>query len=91
MFTLSSADLNIPHKSDQERKKPIRFQSPNEKFPKERITHDTVASCDEDGHIFVYGPNQNHTTEELSGKSNIFLLKLINLSCFFFSSITKKN
>jgi hypothetical protein len=87
MFTLSSTDLNIPHKSNQEIHIPIRFKSSDEKFSKERITHDTIASCDDNGHIFVYDSNSN---QESTSKSDIFLLKLI-LSLILFSYITKKN
>ncbi len=99
MFTLSSNDLNVLSKSAKEINIPIRFKSSEEKFPKEispkeRITHNQAASCDDDGHIFVYdsNPNQihNHINEESSGTSNIFLFKLIKF-LIFFSYSTKKN
>jgi len=72
MFTLSSADLNVPHKSDQEIHIPIRFKSSDEKFSKERTTHNIAASCDDNGHIFVYDSNPN---QESTGKFNLFILK----------------
>jgi hypothetical protein len=94
MFSLSSADLNVPPKTDQEINIPIRFTSHEEKFvraitPKERTppaVHDTAAACDDDGHIFVYdsNPNQihNHINEEQPGRLNIYIFKSINLSSF---------
>jgi hypothetical protein len=81
MFTLSSTDLSVPHKTNQEINIPIRFKSHDDKFskglsPKERLplsTHNATASCDDDGQIFVYDPKPNptHTNGEQSGKSNI--------------------
>jgi hypothetical protein len=68
MFTLSSADLNVSHKPDQEIHIPIQVKSSNEK-----TTHDTAASCDDDGHIFVYDPHPNHIHEEPSSNCNIVL------------------
>lgn len=75
MFTLSSADLNIPHKTDQEINMSLRLKSP------ERITHDTAASCDDDGHVFVYDPPPNHNNEESTSKflTILFLFTVINL------------
>ncbi|CAF0872469.1 unnamed protein product [Adineta steineri] len=71
MFVLSSADINILHKTNQEISPPIQFLTPNEKYsntvsPKEKLSSpidNTTASCDDHGHIFVYEPNlnQNHT------------------------------
>lgn len=83
MFTLSSADLHIPPKSDREINIPIRFQSSDEKFSKERITHDIAASCDDDGHVFVYDPSPNHIPEESSSKLNFFLSKIESISLVF--------
>lgn len=74
MFTLSSADLNIPHRSDSEIHIPIQIQSSNEKYPTGVVTQDTAASCDDDGHIFVYDPHPSHGHEEPSGKLKMFIL-----------------
>ncbi|CAF0847476.1 unnamed protein product [Rotaria sordida] len=67
MFTLSSVDVNLTHKTDQDISKSTRFKSHGEKFSKqeinskERISQDTAASCDDSGHIFVYDCNSNQT------------------------------
>ncbi|CAF2544318.1 unnamed protein product [Rotaria sp. Silwood2] len=69
MFTLSSIDLNLTHKTDQDINKSIRFKSYDEKLPKREVNskertpppQDTAASCDDDGHIFVYDSNPNET------------------------------
>ena len=74
MFTLSSADLNIPHRSDSEIHIPIQIQSSNEKYPTEVVTQDTTASCDDDGHIFVYEQHPPHNHVEPSGKLKMFIL-----------------
>jgi hypothetical protein len=84
MFTLSSTDLNIPRKPDQEIHIPIQIQTSNEK-----VTHDIAASCDDDGHIFVYDSHPNNYHEESAGKfkiifssidSSIFSLLFFQLS-----------
>ena len=74
MFTLSSADLNLPHRSDSEIHIPIQIQTSNEKYPTEVVTQDTAASCDDDGHIFVYDPHPPHDHVEPSGKLKMFSL-----------------
>ena len=63
MFTLSSADVNIPRRPDQEINIPIQFKPSEKKLSEERTTHDTVAACDDDGQIFVY----DHNNDESSG------------------------
>lgn len=77
MFNLSSTDLHVPQKTDQAT---IRYISHDEKSPKEKTPpsiHDAAASCDDDGHIFVYdsNPNQIHhqINEEQTGKLKISL------------------
>jgi hypothetical protein len=62
MFTLSSADLHAPHKIEQEIRKSILVHKPG---PKER-TRNPVASCDDDGLIFVYDSNPNDLNKEQS-------------------------
>ncbi|CAF4119662.1 unnamed protein product, partial [Rotaria sp. Silwood2] len=65
----SSIDLNLTHKTDQDINKSIRFKSYDEKLPKREVNskertpppQDTAASCDDDGHIFVYDSNPNET------------------------------
>ncbi|CAF4609599.1 unnamed protein product [Rotaria sp. Silwood1] len=74
MFTLSSMDLNLTHKTDQDINKSTRLKSYDEKFPKrevnskEKTQQDIAASCDDNGHIFVYDSNSNqidnHINEE---------------------------
>ena len=92
MFTLSSSDLNIPPKSDQEITKPIRIETSNEKSSKEKSIHNnTTASCDEDGQIFVYDCNPNPINEQSQGKSYFFLLEINKFLIFFSNNITKKN
>ena len=67
MFTLSSTDVNIPRKPDQDIHIPIHIQTSNEK-----ATQDIAASCDDDGHIFVYDSQPNHFHEEPTGKYILF-------------------
>ncbi|UJR37809.1 hypothetical protein I4U23_030499 [Adineta vaga] len=72
MFTLSSSDLNMPQKSNHEINIPIQFITDDEKMsnqisPKEKLpspTYNLAASCDDDGHIFVYDSNPNQTNNE---------------------------
>ncbi len=72
MFTLSSADLNTAPRIAQEINKPARLQTSDQQSPKEKNTSDTVAACDDDGHIFVY--DSNPTNETAAGKSNFEIL-----------------
>lgn len=90
MFTLSSADLNLPHRSNSEIHIPIQIETSNEKYPTVTSTHDTTAACDDDGHIFVYDTDPPQSHEHTTGKVKIlaFSRRSISLSS---SYNTKKN
>lgn len=89
MFTLSSADLNIPHRSDSDIHIPIQIQSSNEKYPIEVVANDAAtASCDDDGHIFVYDPPDHR--EEPPGKSKRFTRFLQSIIFSFYLADSPK-
>lgn len=56
--------------------------------PKEKITRDTAASCDDNGHVFVYDPPPNAINKEPTGK--FFILFLSRLT-FIFSVILPRH
>ena len=88
MFTLSSSDVHHSQQSDPTVNIPIRFIPRDEKLqreisPKERtppIIHEPthVASCDDDGHIFVYDSNPNNHQEQTSN------LNIHNFNKFYY-------
>ncbi|CAM4743302.1 unnamed protein product [Rotaria magnacalcarata] len=64
MFSLSSTDLNLTHKINQDiHSTSIGFKSYDEKHTKEPIEN-PAASCDENGHVFVYNCEPNPVHQE---------------------------
>ncbi|CAM4917460.1 unnamed protein product [Rotaria socialis] len=64
MFSLSSTDLNLTHKTDQDiHSTSIGFKSYDGKYTKQPIEN-PAASCDDNGHVFVYNSEPNPIHQE---------------------------
>lgn len=91
MFTLSSADVNIPKKIDQEINIPIQIITSTDKIPKEKITHDVTASCDIDGQIFVYESDPPQHIDQPTGLPFNFAISNTQYFFFFYRNVTPEN